>query len=160
MIMADDADSRQKLVGTWFFTATNAMANQSTQTMTTETLYRADGTFDMKGELGTTAPINPKGMTNYIQRDGAWVPESEEFPVRRQIGGSGIWRIEQGYFYSTFTNTVGNWRIEAGKRVIIQTNTVSWPMNEENKDQIISLTGQDFTKRDKLGREQAATRKQ
>jgi hypothetical protein len=126
--------------------------------MTTETHYHANGTFDMKGELGRTAPIHANNITVNIKRDGVWVPESEEYPFRRQIGGSGIWRIEQGYFYSTFTNSTGDWRIEAGRHIIIQTNTVSWPTNVEGKDEIISLTGQEFTKRDKLGRVQTATR--
>ncbi len=160
VLMAEDTDSRQKLVGTWFFSATNTLYHQDTNTMTTVTQYHADGTFDMKGEIYITPPIYTNRMTVQIQRDGIWVPESEDYPFRRQIGGSGIWRIEQGYFYSTFTNSTGDWRIEAGKRTFIQTNTISLQTNVEETNEIILLTGQEFTKRDKLGRVQTATRKQ
>jgi len=34
MLVAEDTDSKQKLVGTWVFSATNTLGNQSTRTIT------------------------------------------------------------------------------------------------------------------------------
>ena len=167
MLMADDADSRQKLVGTWVFSTNNTLGTQRTNTITKEFQYHADGTFDMKGEYGLIAPINTRPATNYMLMNRVWVTsEIIEYPYRRQFGGSGIWRIEQGYFYSTFTNNTGVWRVESGTHTYLLTNVdtrvsfMTGPMNMETKDEIVSITGQEFTSRDRLGRVQVATRKQ
>jgi RNA polymerase sigma factor (sigma-70 family) len=163
---ANDADSRQKLVGPWVYTDTKIIGPR-TRTITTETTYHADGTFDMKGEFGATALPNTHPVTNYMSMNGVWVlTEIIEYPYKRQIGGSGIWHIEQGYFYSTFTNNTGTWRVESGTRTYTLTNLdnrvgfMTWPTDMEKKDEIISLTGQEFTKRDKDNNVQTATRKQ
>ena len=168
MLRADDADSRQKLVGTWVFSTTRTPpVSQLTNTITQEFQYHADGTFDMTGEFVAMAPTNTSAGSSYGTVEGV-VVESEiiEYPYRRQIGGSGIWRVEQGYFYSTFTNNTGAWRVESGTRTYIVTNLdnrVSFytrPTGMENTEEIISITGQEFTTRDRLGRVQTATRKQ
>jgi hypothetical protein len=160
MLIAGDADFTRMLVGTWNFAHTNTTELQSTQTMVTVTEYRADGTFALQGEVSETAPIRSANTETYAERDGKLRPESQDYPMRRQIGGVGIWRVEQGYLISTLTNTVGNWRIDAGSRTIVQTNTASLATGVERKEQIISITAQNFTKRDASGREQAATRKE
>jgi hypothetical protein len=171
MLMADDADSRQILVGTWVFSTTRTPpASQLTNTITQEFQYHADGTFDITGEFVVMAPTNTRPATDSMFVNGtngtSVTTEVIEYPYRRQIGGSGIWRIEQGYFYSTFTNNTGAWRVESGTRTYIVTNLdnrVSFytrPTGMENRDEIISITRQDFTTRDRLGRVQTATRKQ
>jgi hypothetical protein len=159
-LIAGDAAFSQMLVGTWVFAATNTSAVQSTQTMMTVTQYRADGTFAMKGELSETAPIPIANTKTFVERDGVLVPEEQDYPFRRQMGGVGIWRIEQGWLISTLTNSVGNWRIDAGNRTIVQTNTPSIETGVERKEKIISITAQKFTKHDASGREQTATRKE
>jgi hypothetical protein len=164
MLLADDTDSRQKLVGTWVYSVTNTLGMQRTNMITKVTQYRADGTFDMTGEFGLIAPTN-NGFTNYVLLNGVWVlSEIQKFPYKRQIGGSGIWRIEQGCFYSTFTHNLGEAHVESGRRSYILTNLdnrVSFytgPIDWEMKYEIISITGQDFIKRDGSGRVEAATR--
>jgi hypothetical protein len=168
MLMADDADSRQKLVGTWVFSTTRTPASQPpsqlTNTITQEFQCHADGTFDMTGEFVAMAPTNTRPGSSYGEVEGV-VVESEliEYPYRRQIGGSGIWRVEQGYFYSTFTNNTGAWRVESGKRTYIVTNLdnrVSFYTRPITKEEIISITGQEFTIRDRHGQAEVATRKQ
>jgi len=161
---------RQKLVGTWVFSTTNTPGDQRTNTITKEFQYHADGTFDMTGEVVQMAPTNTRPGTSSMFVNGAngtsVTTEVIEYPYRRQIGGSGIWRVEQGYFYSTFTKNTGAWRVESGTRTYIVTNLdnrVSFftrPTGMENKEEIISITGQDFTTRDRLGQVQTATRKQ
>jgi len=168
--MADDADSRQKLVGTWVFSTTNTPANQLTNTITKEFQYHADGTFDMTGEFVSIAPTNARPGTNSMFVNGvngaSVMSEIIEYPYRRQIGGSGIWRIEQGYYYSTFTNNTGAWHVESGTRTYIVTNMdnrvsfYTWPTGMERKEEIISITGQEFKTQFRLGLVQAATRKQ
>jgi hypothetical protein len=108
MLMADDADFRQKLAGTWVFSTTNTLAAQRTNMITKEFQYHADGTFEMKGEYALIAPINERPGHSHGEMDGVVVEdEIIEYPYRRQFGGAGIWRIEQGYFYRTFTNNIG-----------------------------------------------------
>ena len=164
MLLADDTDSRQKLVGTWVYSVTNTLVTQRTNMLTQVTKYRADGTFDMTGEFGIIAPTN-EGVTNYVHLNGVWVlSEIQKFPYKRQIGGSGIWRIEQGCLYSTFTHNLGETHVESGTRSYILTNLdnrisfYTGPINREMKYEIISITGQDFIKRDGSGRVEAATR--
>ena len=167
MLRADDADSRQKLVGTWIYATTKALSNDRTNTVTEEFQYHADGTFEMKGEYGLIAPTNARPITGYMIMNGARVMQQPmEYPYKRQFGGSGIWRIEQGCFYTTFTNNLGAWHVESGTHTYMLTNSdprvafMTPPMNMETKDEIISVTGQEFTTRDGSGQMQTATRKQ
>ena len=170
MLMADDADSRQKLVGSWVFSTTNTPGNQYTNTITQEFQYHADGTFDMTGEVLNLAPTNTRPGTDSMIGNGvngrSVVSETIEYPYRRQIGGSGTWRIEQGCLYSTFTKNTGAWRVESGTRTYIVTNIdnrvsfYTWPTGMEKKEEIISITGQELTTRFRLGQPQTAARKQ
>ena len=170
MLMADDVDSRQKLVGTWVFSTTNTPGNQRTNMITKEFQYHADGTFDMTGEVVNLAPTNTRPGTDSMVANGtngtSVTTEVIEYPYRRQIGGSGIWRIEQSYLYSTFTNNTGAWRVESGTRIYIVTNLdnrvsfYTWPTGMERKEEIISITGQEVTTRFRQDRAQTATRKQ
>ncbi len=165
MLMADDTDYRQKLVGTWVYSVTNTLGRmQRTNMLTQVTQYRAEGTFDMTGEFRIIAPTN-EGATNYQHLNGVWVLwEIMKFPYKRQIGGSGTWRIEQGCLNSTFTNNLGEAHVESGTHSYILTNLdnrisfYTGPINREMKYEIISITGQDFIKRDVSGRVEAATR--
>lgn len=170
MLMADDADSRQKLVGTWVFSVTNTLGTQRTNTITQETQYHADGTFEMKGEYGLMAPTNssPGKSSMYVNgvNGASVVTEIIEYPYRRQLGGSGMWRIEQGYFYRTFTNNTGASCVESGTHNYILTNVdnevafLTGPTDMEIKYEIISITGQEFTTRDMFGQVEVAMRKQ
>ena len=127
-LMAEDA--AQKLVGTWCFSGTNALENHATQTMATETKYRADGTFSIKGEIGMIYPANGNSRS-FVVRDGVRVSQEESFS--RIISGVGIWRIDQGHLCMTITNSSS-----------IHTNV-------ENRYEIVSLTEQHFIYRNTYG---------
>ena len=121
--MAGDADFRQKLVGTWSFSATNATPAQVTQTISTKTTYHSDGTFTMMGEVGMSSPTNSSSIT---------IPSTPN-PFSRRIDGSGVWRVEQGCLYTTITNSAS-----------VQTNV-------DHCDEILSLNDHQFSYRIKAG---------
>ena len=128
-LLAENADFRQKLVGTWDFAATNTTPADATQTMSTETTYHADGTFSMTGVIGMSYPTNSNTLTI----------RNTPNPFSRTIGGSGIWHVEQGCLYTTTTNS-------ATKK------------NIDHCDEIVTLNEHQFTYRVKAGQLQGEVR--
>jgi hypothetical protein len=130
VLMAEDADLRQKLIGTWDFASTNAAYNDGKQWMSKVTTYSADGTFAMAGEIGMIYPTNRSKRT-FAMRDGVLVPSPESYS--KAISGSGVWRVERGCLFTTITNST------------------SWQTNVEHCDEILLVTSQLFSSRYKQG---------
>jgi hypothetical protein len=121
-------DLSEKLVGTWLLTCTNVYDDRPDTWMNTETKYDADGTFTMKGEVGSIEkPLGPPGTRKYAKRDGVWVPDNEMIK-RKLISGSGTWRIDGGYLHFALTNSTS-----------MRTN--------KGRYQIVSISGEQFAYR-------------
>jgi len=138
--MAADADLSKQLVGSWEFSATNTTMNGATQTMSTQTHYSVGGVFTMDGTIGVAYPTNEHTKVFIKRNDGSLVPREQA--ISRPIGGSGVWRIEQGYLYTTLTNSS------------------SMATNVESKDEVLSLTAESFTYRTQRNQTRTANRKQ
>ncbi len=112
--VSTDAELTRSLVGTWTLSVTNTKGLRAVFYKT----YQADGSAIWHG-------------TMYSQTRTQAAPNA-----------SGVWRVEQGNFFTTVTNS--------SSRLI--------PVNKESRDKIISVTASQFIYKDENGKIETANR--